>query len=238
MPVLEESSRNRDYHLSPWRDWDRFLAEMVKIVRDLDRNPTPEEIAGFPTADDIKTDLPSESQLRRAGRHDLVTAICDFYGGYTALRKQLGFPYIRKGEDSLSLWPNLRRELCAVVRGLETVPSEAEAADFPTEEERQKPFPHAKTLLELGRGDIISAITQQHGGYQAVQRKLGYTPPRKRGPQSLNRWENMLAELYMIMRDTDERPSPEELAGFPNSAEVEKGLPAAEEFLKGSSDQV
>lgn len=231
--MLEPPSRNRSYFLSPWRDWDKFLAELVKIVRGLDREPTAEVVAGFPTEDDLRTGLPTQKDLKRARRHDLVTAIEDFYGGFTELRKKLGFPYRRRGEESLTLWPNFVRELCAVMRGLDEIPSEDEAKDFPTEEERRKGLPSDGNLIEIGRADIADAIRSHHGGYVAVQKRLGFSQERRVGNASLKHWENMRVELYQIIRETDEVPSEDDLAHFPAPDDIDKGLPPKDDFLKG-----
>lgn len=127
-----------------WKQWDRVEHAVLE----------------FMTSDLASDDkhLPTQAELRAAGRADLSEAITDYHGGWRAVAARLGVPSKKKESFFYSKFYNLAAELYALVSLHGT----------------QGVMPNITLLQTLKRTDIVSAI-RRHGGMASVARRLGLT---------------------------------------------------------------
>jgi hypothetical protein len=103
--------------------------------------------------------MPTKQELEEAGEGSLANAM-NLHGGFPEVAQRLGLElsYSRKERDYWKNIDNLKRELLQVVEQL-GIPGV-----MPTHEQ----------LTEIGRTDLIAAITS-NGGWPSVARRVGLT---------------------------------------------------------------
>ena len=126
-----------------WDDFDNVEQELLAFIQE----------QGKPGI------MPTHTQLRDAGKHDLNTAL-DKHEGLLAVAERLGLElsYTRKRPGYWNDLVNLRQAL------LDFVEAHGTPGAMPTRSE----------LQEAGRGDLISAI-DGHGGVLVVAERIGFT---------------------------------------------------------------
>jgi hypothetical protein len=102
----------------------------------------------------ILVTMPSQRELRDAGRSDLAQAITEFHDGFGAVGERMG--YKRRTSD-LSEFYKLAQELLRFCR--------EEMKNLPV-------MPNSSMLRKHGRSDLLAAITK-HGGMASVSERLG-----------------------------------------------------------------
>ncbi len=91
-----------------FRDTEYFVRVFIRKFRQLDADPSPEEIEKFPTRKDLRKGFKS-LDLDAMG---LLNAVCRWYGGVFLLKRKLGFPPIKgHGIYSPRHWPAVERDL-------------------------------------------------------------------------------------------------------------------------------
>ncbi|HRZ28335.1 MAG TPA: LAGLIDADG family homing endonuclease [Spirochaetota bacterium] len=97
--------------------------------------------------------MPTQEELRRNGLSSVSRALRDFHGGHRAAARKLGVPTKRE-HRSLTLKDRIR---------FAWEVSLYSAKGY---------FPSMKELIAQGRGDIVSAIKNHHGGFRSAARML------------------------------------------------------------------
>ena len=143
-----------------WRTWTNLEKELRVIISELEHFPT-------------------NTELQKMGRSDLVSAIYRYHGGLNKIRKKLNFNLEKKPHGYWRNWENLENELkCEIIQ----------LGHFPTKAELEK----------RGRGDIANAIYRHHGGMFSVRKQMGYELSRK--PMGyFNSWDNTKKELNQLI---------------------------------------
>ncbi len=137
--------------------------------------------------------FPTSTQLAHLKLYCVIHACRIYHGGFDAVRREYGFQLVAKrGERSLRHWENLERELKGVILLTGC-------------------FPTATDLRRMKKRYVYRAMNVHHDGIDAVRRKFGVKPLRKRGFESLRFWDNYLRELVAIARELRHFPSQTQL---------------------------
>jgi DNA-directed RNA polymerase specialized sigma subunit len=119
---------------SSLRVWGNLESELGKIIS---------KIGHFPT----------NGELRKIGREDVLCAIKDKFGGATVVRQKMGHPLRNKfGKYSLNKWENFEAEMKGVIKRLGY-------------------FPMLSELYAIGRGDLMGAC-RFYGGIRGVRERI------------------------------------------------------------------
>ena len=167
--VVRRSSKPRGY----WKDIDNVEKELRAWMKTLS----------------IEDRLPTQKELRAAGKSSLSSAIDDL-GGLAVFSPRLGTPLAHRRPNGY--WndiKNLEHELQCYMSEDDEGEGEGEGGDG----RPKRLFPRLDSLKEAGRHDIVRAINE-HGGVVAVATVLGLTPRRGRG------WDevSLLQELMKL----------------------------------------
>ena len=231
---MKKQSKPRDY----WKNFGNLKSELEKIISTLNHFPTQQELAGLGHSsisyaiskyysgrctvmetmgykvtkrqngywqnwENIEKELrriikqvgyfPNEHELQRLGLSTLALYISRYHGGMRKVRTRLGFE-IKKREDwHWKNWENTDAVLKKVI----------------------KYFGHFPTLIELrenGYSSVSSAISEHHGGINAVRIRMGYEIDKRENGY----WKdlkNIEAELKKVI---------EKLGHFPSQVELGK----------------
>ena len=108
--------------------------------------------------------MPTSSELQKAGRSDLSTAITN-HGGFPAIAERLGltYTYIAKPDRYWDNFANVQQEVFDFIR------TQGTPGTMPTSSELQK----AK------KSSLSAAISGKHGGFPVVAERLGLTVTKK-----------------------------------------------------------
>lgn len=174
-----------------WKEWERVEAALVDFM------------AASGGAGDGS--LPSQGELRQAGRSDLSEAITDYHGGFRAVAARLGVPSKKKESFFYSKFYNLAGELYSLVHAHGT----------------QGVMPTVSDLQSLRRSDLVSAI-RRHGGMASVSQRLGLTY-KVRAREAFRDWRVFRRRLLAFIElnppaggagSLDELPSSRTLENF------------------------
>ncbi|XWK90534.1 MAG: helicase-related protein [Phormidium sp.] len=122
--------------------WDDFNNLKLELIAFIDKSSNP-------------CKMPTDSELKKHNRGDLINAIKK-HGGYQSVAKLLGLSYRRNKSGHWHDLANLEREIF----------------DFIEKHGIPQMMPTYEQLQEAKRGDIISGI-YKHGGFPSVAQKLG-----------------------------------------------------------------
>lgn len=171
-----------------WKDWSKveldlriFVAQRIKG----ERKNARKENARLSRSRALR--MPSQQELRVAGRGDLAEAISDFHGGFRQAATKLGFVPSKKDDFFYDDFYNLARELYAFQKeiGLECV------------------MPTTNVLKKEGRTDIAAAIVK-YGGMALVAQRLGLQY-RIRASEAFKNW-NLFRRSLMAFMETHGTP--------------------------------
>jgi superfamily II DNA or RNA helicase len=126
--------------------------------------------------------MPTTTELRAAGRHDLLAVVAKL--GFPVVAKKLGLSLTRKENGFWEDWSNLKREILAYVATFGT------PGQMPTRAE----------LSEAGRSDLAAAI-QFHGGFPQVALRLDLPPRRDSflSPRSVSEVERIARAVQPLV---------------------------------------
>lgn len=134
-----------------------------------------EELGRFPTQSEVQTS--NAHLLGGIKRH----------GGMNAVRKKMGYSYIKCPDGYYREFENVRNELEIVI-------------------ERIGHFPTHKELGELKLTGLSAAISQYHGGFSNARKIMGYSLI-ERSKAYWKKWENLQSELECLISDTGRFPT-------------------------------
>lgn len=153
--LTQRSSRKPKHYWKNWEVVEANIRDFVKekaMVQEIQPNATP-------TTNPrkiVRKLMPSQKELRTAGRADLAEAITDFHGGFREVAKKLGFVSKKKDDFFYDKFYNLAREVYK----------------FVAEVGREGVMPTSTVLKVNGRTDLAAAI-MKFGGMSKVSRRLG-----------------------------------------------------------------
>lgn len=141
-----------------WKDWEKVEAEIRGFVqnRDLDPQYIDANKKRITTSQHEVQRMPSQKELRVAGRGDLAEAISDFHGGFREAAKRLGFASKKKDDFFYDRFYNLAREVYS----------------FATAAGQESVMPSTALLQSEGRTDLAAAIFK-YNGMSEVSQRLG-----------------------------------------------------------------
>lgn len=180
-----------------WKDWQKVESEVRAFVRERNKN-----LQNSPGDERRKNrdKMPSQQEMRVAGRADLAEAISDHHGGFRVAAKKLGFVSKKKDDFFYKHFYNLAAEVYAFAKlqGGNTVL-----------------MPTTTVLKAEGRTDIAAAIVM-HGGMAKVSQRLGLQY-RLRTKDALKDWGLFRRALLSFMKkhcDSDVIPSSRTLINY------------------------
>jgi len=128
--------------------------------------------------------LPPGNKLHEMGYGFIVNAVNRHHGGIRKLRERLGQENKRRENGYLKQWENVERELRRIISELDH-------------------FPRQKELQAMGMSSLGFAITNHHGGFKEVRRRMGEESDRKdRG--FYKDFENIKVEYQRAIRENPE----------------------------------
>jgi septum formation topological specificity factor MinE len=149
------------------------------------------ELLAFISKHGTSSIMPTNAELKAAGRNDLANAISD-HGGYlqVASRLNLKLSFIAKSPGYWDDFTNVEQELRSFINGHGT----------------SEVMPTQKDLLKAGRSVLSYAITR-HGGFHAVAERLGISPSYSGKPRGYwDNFTNLAQELQSFIQEHG-RPS-------------------------------
>eukprot|EP00177_Eucheuma_denticulatum_P004003 GFKZ01007229.1.p1 GENE.GFKZ01007229.1~~GFKZ01007229.1.p1 ORF type:complete len:503 (-),score=60.87 GFKZ01007229.1:796-2304(-) len=165
-----------------WKDWGRVESEVRRFVEMRQKTKIGSSEKRLTTCKAKNVRMPSQKELREAGRADLAEAISDFHGGFRAVAKKLGYVSKKKGDFFYSQFYNLAKEVYAFARQL------GQPAVMPT----------TASLRAQARGDIAAA-TVKFGGMAEVAQRLGLQY-RVRTRETFKNWYLFRDSLIAFVR--------------------------------------
>lgn len=184
-----------------WKDWSKVEAEICSFVekRDLDPGYLDRNKKRLTTSNHEVKRMPSQKELRSAGRGDLAEAISDFHGGFREAAKRLGLASNKKDDFFYDSFYNLAREVYSFVNaaGQESV------------------IPSTALLQSEGRTDLAAAIFK-YGGMGEVAKRLGLQY-RVRTKEAFKGWDIFRRNLIAFVErhgTPGEIPSSRKLNNF------------------------
>lgn len=150
--------------------------------------------------------MPSQMELRDAGRADLAQAVTEFHGGFGAVSERLGY---RRRSSDLSEFYKLAQELLRFCRD--------EMNNLPI-------MPNSRTLRKHGRADLLTGITK-HGGMAPVSQRLGlqYIVRTREIYRDWDSFRRGLLSFAEAQGTPGQMPSSRELRNF-NRSDLYQGL--------------
>lgn len=147
-----KATKSRHY----WKDWAKVEDEVRSFVRERDSDPAYIEATKkrLTTSQYEVPRMPSQKELRIAGRADLAEAISDFHGGFREVAKRLGFASKKKDDFFYDSFFNLAREVYS----------------FAAEAGQESVMPSTALLQSSGRSDLAAAIFKYNGMAEVAQR--------------------------------------------------------------------
>eukprot|EP00284_Hemiselmis_tepida_P014932 CAMPEP_0174923502 /NCGR_PEP_ID=MMETSP1355-20121228/6627_1 /TAXON_ID=464990 /ORGANISM="Hemiselmis tepida, Strain CCMP443" /LENGTH=435 /DNA_ID=CAMNT_0016169195 /DNA_START=1 /DNA_END=1305 /DNA_ORIENTATION=- len=142
------------------------------------------------------TTLPTQAELRAAGRTDLISAMQQ-HGGMVAFAEHLGVPMAApKGKRATGF--SVRKQL------------EEHIAEFVAEHGLEGVFPSNHLLTNWGRSDLVRGI-ERHGGPEHMAKKCGLEI--RRAPAALSEVAQDLYDEARNLGHSDVMPSLDDLRG-------------------------
>lgn len=198
---LSQRSTKKSKHY--WKDWSRVEADIREFVS---RRDLSVEVSNDPERPKIESRqfMPSQRELRSAGRADLTEAISDFHGGFREVAKKMGYASKKKDDFFYDSFYNLAREIYAFVL-------EDGLGDMGV-------MPSTAALKKAGRSDLTAAIVKA-GGMAEVSQRLGLQY-RVRAREAFKDWGLFRKSLLSFMEQhgaVGEIPSSRTLSNFGRS---------------------
>lgn len=162
-----------------WKDWSKVEVEVRAFVRQ--RNEAMQDGTDAQKRR-IGHRMPSQREMRAAGRADLAEAISDYHGGFRTAARKLGFSSKKKDDFFYTHFHNVAAEVYTFVHGL------GGNTDL---------MPTTTVLKAEGRTDIAAAIVK-HGGMSEVSKRLGLQY-RLRTKEIFKDWELFRRALLSFM---------------------------------------
>ncbi len=195
-------SRSQKRESGYWKDWARVEREVLKFMQGRSRrrgkllSKEPRHEAPVPRENLM---MPSQGELREAGRADLAEAITDYHGGFREVAKKLGVLSKKKDDYFYSKFYNLARELYT----------------FVAKHGNDGVMPSSQELKEKRRSDIISAI-RHFGGMSAVSQRLGlqYKVKTRESFRDWHVFRRRLLAFIELHGTSGELPSSRKLENF------------------------
>ena len=168
-----------------WKDFATLKKELLLFTKENSSEITP----GL---------MPTQKQLRDLGRSDIVKAI-EIHGGTTAVAEELGLSQrvVRKRKHYWKDWSKVEDALCTFV-------AERAAKDHldsktvgRSTKSRPSRMPSQRELRKAGRTDLAEAISDFHGGFREVAKKLGFVS-KKKDDFFYNSFYNVAHEVYAL----------------------------------------
>lgn len=189
---LSQSTPKRRKHY--WKNWARVEAEVRAFVqqRNSDLEYMAERKKHITASPSGFRRMPSQRELRAAGRADLAEAIYDYHGGFRAVAKKLGYVSNKKDDFFYDHFYNLAREVYK----------------FANETGRESVMPCTSVLKAARRTDLLAAIIK-FGGMAKVSQRLGLQY-RVRAREAFKDWGMFSRSLQAFMKThgrPDEVPS-------------------------------
>ncbi len=219
-----------------WDAWERVESALRRLIEELGHLPTQDELrargqhglirgiethGGFPAVrvrlglellkkphrhwqawEHVETrvrelimehgDLPAQAALEAFGESGLCNAINQYHGGFPVVRERLGLGTLQREVGFWKIWTHIEQELLPLVKKL---------GRFPTQGD----------LAREGKSVVAHAIHEYHGGFPAVQAKLGHQPLRV-AHGYWDDWTTVESTLQPVIA---------ELGRFPTIAELE-----------------
>lgn len=186
------NSRPRGY----WNDFKNLQAEMRGFLREYQSH----------FRDGI---MPTQKELRALRRSDIVEAI-QKHGGSAAVAERLGLAQRspKKSRHYWKDWSLVEREIRAFVATRdgprkaidepELMVASREASQRLLPKSSKQRMPSQKELRAAGRADLAEAITDHHGGFREVAKRLGYRS-RKKDDFFYDNFYNVAREVYQVV---------------------------------------
>ncbi len=128
-------------------------------------------------------EFPTKVALEEGGKRNLSSSFT-YHGGVNAVRERMGYSPYRKPIGYWRNSENFERELTQTI------------------EENNGEFPTTSRLHEMGRDYLISIITKNYGGMNAVRERMGFNAPRM--PSGYwKEWKNVKLELEQIIKKNE-----------------------------------
>lgn len=105
--------------------------------------------------------MPTQNWLIKNGHSAIVFATRKYHGGFNNFRIKMGETLLRKPRGYYQDWDNAEKELQKAIQ--------LNSGKFPTK----------KRFAEMGMSTLGVAISEYHGGFPEVKKKLGYEDSRK-----------------------------------------------------------
>lgn len=202
--VGRRSNKSANY----WKEWAKVDAEIRSFMEN--RNATSSNET--PSNDDLSEKrraelqklprMPSQRELRAAGRGDLAEAISKFHGGFREAAKRLGFTPRKKKDFFYDSFSNLARELYS----------------FASEVGEESVMPSTALIQARGRTDLAAAI-RKYNGMSKVSQRLGLQY-RVRTREAFKDWDIFRRSLVAFIErhgTAGEIPSCRSLTNFGRS---------------------
>lgn len=153
--LSQSTSKRRKYY---WKDWARVEAEVRAFVqqRNSDAVYTADRMKRTTASSAGVRRMPSQRELRVAGRADLAEAIYDYHGGFREVAKKLGYVSNKKDDFFYDHFYNLAKEVY----------------NFVNEAGQESVMPCTSVLKAARRTDLSAAIIK-FGGMAKVSQRLG-----------------------------------------------------------------
>ena len=162
-----------------WHDWDTLQAE---LKREIEREYVDKEGNVFKKEGEFPTAL----KLHKAGRGDLIHAIVDHHGGFTAVRMKLGIRLNKEENGHWRDWGEAKGILEAII--VEPIHKDGRLV------KKRWEFPTATALESAGFFSLSNSIKQEFGGFSHVRERFGFDPLMK--PDGYwDEWKNLELEL-------------------------------------------
>ena len=148
----------RDIIYCRWQSWDYFKSEMEKEI-------DKEYVDGKGNVIKKAGEFPTNPQLSRAGRSDLLHAANNYYGNINDVRRKMGYDIIR---SEPGYWKDWEKYKTAMEKEIAKEYDDENgvfknAGEFPTETQ----------LIRTGHSDLFSAAFKYHGSMNAVRTRMG-----------------------------------------------------------------
>lgn len=173
-----------------WDDFENLKTELMQFVR--------EETQEAP-----HYEMPTQGELRKAGRADIALAI-GTHGGFAVVANSLHLKrrFTQKPKHYWHDWNHVESEIREFVKDqLKKLRSEDKTKFDHLSEQfgANTPMPSRRELMEVGRGDLAEAIREHHGGFREVARKLGYVS-KKKNDYYYELFYNLANEVYAFTK--------------------------------------
>lgn len=143
-----------------WQDFENVKRELKEITSIEYRDKKGKLIKA-------KKVFPSQKQLEKIGKNNLLHGISRHHKGINAVRKRLGYRLLKA---EIGYWRNFKN----VKQELENIISKEYCDEKGKLIKVKGKFPTQEQLRKIGKADLKSGIASHHKGINAVRKKLGY----------------------------------------------------------------